>query len=79
MGETTGNNINVRLIEKINAVEEKYNKNFSDSFFLGLIEVFVVIALDWATQSKAMVLIMVKNYRGRVRYENKNLTWKYTM
>ena len=31
MGETTGNNINVRLIEKINAVEEKYNKNFSNT------------------------------------------------
>ena len=40
-------------------------------------EVCALIALDWATCSKAVVLIMVKNYRGTVRYENKNLTWKY--
>ena len=28
---TTKNDINVRLIEKINAVEEKYNKSFSNT------------------------------------------------
>ena len=31
MSKTTDNNINVRLIEKINQVEEKYNKNFSNT------------------------------------------------
>lgn len=43
---------------------QKYNKNFFRFFFSSnFIEVSVVIALDWATQSK-VVLIMVKNYRG---------------
>ena len=32
MSKTTDNNINVRLIEKISAVEEKYNKQFSRFF-----------------------------------------------
>ena len=31
MSKTTDNNINVRLIEKISAVEEKYNKQFSNT------------------------------------------------
>lgn len=51
-----------------------YSKNFSDSFLLGLIEVCVVIALDCPTQSEALVLIMLKNHRVKVRYGNKNLT-----